>query len=227
MDWKYKHFAQEVVFQAKPEIVRGAVRAFANSWLADWNVSETPDGLEARGRSGRHMATANFRIEPISGGGTKVAVALQVKRASYSGFVLADFGGFYNLQIYKWLQAVSWRIQERLTPATQWGGPTGPAPPVGPPIPEPLRGRTPLTGCITVVVLIPFCLYAAAALVGLLTGTLYIPGRRNFGVTIHGPWARILSVIIMGLFCWMVLGILRPKKRDRRSKWMRARHNRL
>jgi hypothetical protein len=226
MDWKYKHFAQEVVFQAKPETVHAAVRAFAGAWLADWKVSETLDGIEAKGRSGGHIATAKFRIEPTPGGGTKVAVALQVERASYLGFVLADSGGYYNQQIYKWLQAVSWRIQERLTPATQSEDQPGQALPAEPPIPEPSRGRTPLMGCLIVFVLLPFCLWAAAALVGLLTGTLYIPGRRNFGITIHGPLARILSVIMMGLFGWMVLRVLRPKKRDRGSGWIPPRHNR-
>src|SRR5579859_6063684 len=117
MDWKHKHFAQEAFFEAEPDIVNDALRAFARAWLADWAVAETPDGLEATGRSGLHAATATFRIEPAPVG-TKVTVTLLVERASRTmGFMLFDVGGFYNGQLRKWLQALPWWVQQRQTAA--------------------------------------------------------------------------------------------------------------
>jgi hypothetical protein len=168
MDWKYKHFAQEAVFQAEPEIVYGAVRDFAADWLADWKLSETPDGLEARGRSAGHIATAKFRIEPTAGG-TKVAVALQVERASSLGFMLVDVGGYYNGQIYKWLQALPWWVQQRLIAATQAERQPGQTAPTEPPMPKPSRGADLLAGCVVIFILLGFGVYFIAALVGLLT----------------------------------------------------------
>ena len=89
MDWKYKHFTQEAVFQAEREPVVEAARAFAAEALAGWKISDTADGFEARGRSAGHETTAKVQIEPAPGG-TKVAVTLLVERASALGFMLVD-----------------------------------------------------------------------------------------------------------------------------------------
>jgi hypothetical protein len=213
MSWKYQQFAQEAVFQAEREIVCQAVRAFAGDWLADWKVSETPDGLEARGYSAGHLATARFRIE--SGAvGTKVAVELQVERASPLGFMLVDVGGYYNGQIRKWLQALPWWVQQKQTQ-----GQAGEAVPAGPPMAKPSPGPNLFMGCVLLFVVLGVCVYAIAALVGLLTGNLYIPGRGSGGTVVHGMWARILSAIILLFLGWIALRIWKPKRRNG-SGWL-------
>jgi hypothetical protein len=67
MNWKYKDFKEEAVYQAEPGIVREAFLAFAKDWLDDWKLSESADGFEAKGRSAGHEAIAKFRIEPRQG----------------------------------------------------------------------------------------------------------------------------------------------------------------
>ena len=108
MDWKDKHFHQEMVFQAPRETVLEAARAFAGESLG-WQIADTADGFEARGYSAAHQATARFRIAPASRG-TKVQVELLVERASPLGFMLFDVGGYYNRQIRKWLEGIQWHV---------------------------------------------------------------------------------------------------------------------
>ena len=71
-----------------------------------WQIADTPDGFTdgftAEGYSFSHRAIAKLRIQSAAGG-TKVAVELLVERASSLGFIFVDVGGYYNIQIRKWL----------------------------------------------------------------------------------------------------------------------------
>ena len=104
MDWKYKHFHQERVFPAPRDVVFEAARAFMAESLG-WQVTNTPDGFTAQGYSFFHRAIANLRIQSAAGG-TKVAVELLVERASSLGFMVFDVGGYYSIQIRKWLDGI-------------------------------------------------------------------------------------------------------------------------
>src|ERR1700738_1743007 len=113
MDWKYKHFRQERVFPAQCDDVTEAARTLIAESLG-WQVTDTPDGFTAQGQSFSHRAIANLRIQ-TAGAGTKVTVELLVERAGWRGFMLFDVGGYYNIQIRKWLDGVQWSLHQRLT----------------------------------------------------------------------------------------------------------------
>lgn len=217
MDWKYKYFKQEAVFQAETGIVREALHAFAKDWLNDWKVSETWDGLEAKSPPGFRSGTAKFRIEPALGG-TKVAIEMQVQRAASLGLMVFDFGGYYDGQIRKWLQALPWWIQQKQAAATQSAGQHGKSVPAGPPIPKPERHTDRLMGCVTILIVIVGSMYAIVALAGLVTGNLYIPGNDG-GFTIHGQGARILAASFLVLFSWIAVRLWNVRKRNRESGW--------
>ena len=219
MDSKYKEFIEEAVFQAEPQIVHEAVRAFVGNWLADWKVSEIPDGLEATGHCAGHLATAKFRIEPTVGG-TKVAVAVQVEQASSPGSTLADTGEDYNEQIRKWLDAIPWWVQQKQAVATHSMLYHGTAVPTEPRKPRRLHIGDIVGACIVIFFLLVFTLYALSALLGLLTGTLFLPSNRNPNAPpIHGLPARIESAIILALYGWSVYAIWKWKKLHKGSRW--------
>ena len=113
MDWKYKHFHQETVFPAPRDLVFEAARTFMAESLG-WQITNTPDGFTAEGYSFSHRAIANLQIQSTADG-TKVAIELLVKRASSRGFMLFDVGGYYNIQIRKWLDGIQWSIHQKLT----------------------------------------------------------------------------------------------------------------
>ena len=104
MDWQSQHFTQEAVFSTSPESVLEAARAVVAESLGQ--VDDTPDGIVAHGRSGGHAVTATFRIQQAQDG-TKVTVELLVARAGGRGFMLFDVGGYYDIQLRKWLSAIA------------------------------------------------------------------------------------------------------------------------
>jgi hypothetical protein len=189
MDWKYKHFHQERVFPAPRDVVFEAARAFMGESLG-WQVTNTPDGFTAEGYSFTHRAIAKLHIQSASEG-TKVAVELLVERAGWRGYMLFDVGGYYNIQIRKWLDGVQWSLHQKLTGSQDES--TNPLV---------LAQKKPpayiFNGCLVFIVL-TFALYFLVtfieAVVGLLTGHLFLLGRGS--VTIHGTWARILSALIL------------------------------
>ena len=111
MNWKYKHFQQARVFPAPRDLIVGLARRYMSESL-DWNVTDTADGLRAEGYSFSHAAIADFRIQSV-GNETKVDVELMVERASPTGFMLFDVGGYYNIQIRKWLDGIQSGIHPR------------------------------------------------------------------------------------------------------------------
>ena len=215
MDWKYKHFEREAVFQAGREPVLEAARAFLAEALADWKISETADGLEARGYSAFHEATAKFRIEPALGG-TKVAVTLLVERASALGFMLVDVGGFYDGQVRKWLAGIQVYLHQGPASASQPESVEQRKQAVH----NSMRAERLFGGCLLAVILLAVSIYFLAAVVGLLTGNLFLAGRGEGSTMIHGPWARILSAIMLALMGWVALRLWKPKKRNRGSEWL-------
>jgi hypothetical protein len=70
-------------------------------------------------------------------------------------------------------------------------------------------------GCLIATFLLGTLTYFISAVIGLLTGHLYLPGRGHGG-TIHGAWARIISVIILAVFAWIVVWVLRNRRKRRR-----------
>jgi hypothetical protein len=195
MDWKYKHFHQERVFPAPRDLVFEAARTFMAESLG-WQITDTPDGFTAQGYSFSHRAIANLRIQSAAGGassesGTRVAVELLVARASSLGFMLFDVGGYYNIQIRKWLDGIQWSLHQKLTSSHDESQ-----------NPLVLEANKPtaylFNGCLVFIV-VTFALYFLvtfiSAVVGLLTGHLFLLGRGS--LIIHGVWARILSALIL------------------------------
>jgi hypothetical protein len=69
-------------------------------------------------------------------------------------------------------------------------------------------------GCLIATLLLGILTYFISAVVGLLTGYLYLPGRGHGG-TIHGVWARIISVMILAVFAWILLWMSRDRRKQR------------
>ncbi|MDQ2974473.1 MAG: hypothetical protein M3R69_03560 [Acidobacteriota bacterium] len=210
MDWKYKHFHQERVFQASRADAFEAARKFMGESLG-WQLTDTPEGFSAVGYSFRHRAIANLHIEPAAGGalsesGTRVAVELLVERAGWRGFMLVDAGGYYNIQIRKWLDGVQWSLYQKLTGSHDES--TNPLV---------LAANKPSAyisnGCLAFIVVM-FALYSLVtiicALVGLLTGHLYLWGRGGT-LAIHGIRARIVSALILLFGAFLVWRIKRKR----------------
>jgi hypothetical protein len=190
MDWKYKHFHQERVFPAPRDDVFEAARAFIGASLG-WQITDTPDGFTAQGYSFSHRAIANLQIQ-TAGSGTKVAVELLVERAGWRGFMLFDVGGYYNIQIRKWLDGIQWSLHQRLTGSHDET--TNPLV-----LAENKPAAYIFNGCLVFIVVM-FALYFLVtficAVVGLLTGHLYLWGRGGT-LVVHGILARIVSALIL------------------------------
>jgi hypothetical protein len=71
-----------------------------------------------------------------------------------------------------------------------------------------------LIGCTLTVFLLGLLMYLLFAVIGLLTGTLFMPGRGQ-GITLHGIWARIVSGLILGGFVLLMVLVLRKRKKSR------------
>jgi hypothetical protein len=200
MDWKYKHFHQERLFPASRDVVLEAARTFISESLG-WQVKDASQGLTAEGYSFSHHVIANLRIQSTTDG-TKVGVELLVERAGWRGFMLFDVGGYYNIQIRKWLDGIQWSIHQKLTGSNDES--TNPLV---------VAANKPaayiFNGCLVFIVVM-FALYflitIICAVVGLITGNLYLWGRGGT-LALHGVWARLLSaaILMFGIFlAWRV-----------------------
>ena len=69
-------------------------------------------------------------------------------------------------------------------------------------------------GCTLTLFLLGLLMYLLFAVIGLLTGTLFIPGRGH-EVTLHGIWARIISGLILLGFGWLLMLVFRKSRRKR------------
>lgn len=204
MDWKYKHFHQERVFPAPRGVVVEAARAFMRESLG-WQITETPDGFTAEGYSFSHKAIAHLQFQSV-GDGTRVAVELLVERAGWRGYMLFDVGGYYNIQIRKWLDGVQWSIDQKLTGTHDES--TNPLV-----LAEKKPAAYIFNGCLVFIVVM-FALYFLVtficAVVGLISGTLYLWGRGGT-LVIHGTLARIVSALILLCFAFVVWRVKRKR----------------
>lgn len=190
MDWKYKHFHQQRIFPATRDVVVEAARTFMCESLG-WQITETPDGFTAEGYSFSHKAIAHLQFQS-AGDQTKVAIELLVERTGWRGYMLFDVGGYYNIQIRKWLDGVQWSIHQKLTGTKDES--TNPLV-----VAEKKPAAYIFNGCLVFIVAM-FGLYLLVtficAVVGLITGTLYLWGRGGT-LVIHGVPARIVSALIL------------------------------
>jgi hypothetical protein len=117
---------------------------------------------------------------------------------------LFDAGGYYNIQIRKWLDGIQWSIHQKLTGTRD----ESQNPLV---LAENKTAACIFNGCLMFIVLM-FGLYILvtfiSAVVGVITGNLYLWGRGG-GLVVHGVLARIVSALILlfGAFVvWRVKG---------------------
>ena len=196
MDWKYKHFHQERIFAAPQDTVRVSARKqFVES--LGWQISETAEGFNAVGSSFAHQCKATLRFQP-DGVATQVIIDLTVSRAGGRGFMLFDVGGYYNIQIRHWLDGMQWNLHTQLSPETS----TSPQPPA----PSANKGGACVfNGCIGFIVAM-FLLYVLVtffeAIVGLITGHLYLLGRGGT-IVVEGNWGRVASALILTLLLYL------------------------
>jgi len=204
MDWKYKHFHQERTFQASRDDVEEAARRFMAESLG-WKITETTDGFSAEGYSFSHNAIAACSFQTVADG-TRVAIELRVERAGVSGFMLFDVGGYYSIQIRKWLDGTQWFIHQKLSGADE--------PSANPHIPPQNKATACLfNGCLVFIVVM-FGLWALvtviSALWGLATGNLYLWGRGGT-IVIHGVLARIVAGVILAIAAWVLWRIMKKR----------------
>jgi hypothetical protein len=207
MDWKYKHFHQARVFAAPRDDVFEAARTFMADSLG-WQVTDTPQGLTASGYSFIHRAIANFQFQSTADG-TKVDLELLVDRVGWRGFMLFDVGGYYNMQVRKWLDGIQWALHQKLTGSRDESQ-----------NPLVLAQQKPaahiFNGCLMFIVVM-FTLYFVvtfiSAVVGLLTGNLYLIGRGS--LTVHGMGARILSALILAFAAFLAWRVKRKPWAER------------
>jgi hypothetical protein len=206
VDFKYKHFHQQRLYLASREEVFASARAVMADSVG-WKIAgETLEGFTAEGSSFGHAGIANIQIHS-TGGGTLVDVALRIERAGFSGFMLFDVGGYYNIQIRKWLDA----IQASLQPQPATGQLPSSAPVLQPPNKSAARI---FHGCLLLIA-VAFGLYLLAtvigAVVGLVTGNLFLVGR-SANLTVHGPAARAISAAILLFAAWIGWLIIRKPR---------------
>ena len=209
MDWKHKHFHQQRTFAAERAAVMEAARRFVTGTLG-WEVSETADGFTAQGSSFSHRAIANYHIQTVAGG-TSVTIELLVERAGYAGFMLFDVGGYYSIQIRHWLNGIQWELHQESTGTRDESQ-----------NPIVVANKKPaarvFNGCLLFIVVmfgLWFLVTLICAVIGLITGTLYLWGRGGT-LVLHGTLARIISVIIL-LVAVFIAWRLRKKDATKRK----------
>ncbi len=204
MDWKYKHFHQERVFPAPRDVVTEAARTFMAESLG-WKITDTSEGFTAEGYSFSHKAIAHLKFQSAEVG-TRVAVDLLVERAAWRGYMLFDVGGYFNTQIRKWLDGIQWSLHQKLTGTHDES--TNPLV-----LAENKPAAYIFNGCLMFIVVM-FALYFLVtficAVVGLITGNLYLWGRGGT-LVIHGTLARIVSALILLFGAFVVWKVKRKR----------------
>lgn len=205
MDFKYKHFHQQRLYPASRAEVFDCARAVMVESVG-WAVTdEMLEGFTAQGSSFGHAGIANIQIHS-TGGGTLVDVELRVARAGFSGFMLFDVGGYYNIQIRKWLDAIQASLHQQAT---------GQALPTAAPLqPRNKMAACAFNGCLGLIVIsvgIYFLVTFIEAVVGLTTGNLFLIGRSG-NINVHGVAARVISALILLFGAWIVWRIIKKSR---------------
>jgi hypothetical protein len=71
-------------------------------------------------------------------------------------------------------------------------------------------------GCFISVWILVILLFGVSALLGLITGEIYLPDKKGGGGTLHGATARIVSLIILVICTYILTTLWRAKRRGRR-----------
>jgi hypothetical protein len=205
MDWKYKHFHQEKTFAASRDVVVDAARRYVSESLG-WKVTDTADGLRAEGYGFSHAAVANLRIQSL-GSETRIAVDLMVERAGPMGFMLFDVGGYYTIQIRKWLEGIQLAIHQARSGTLEQS-----------PIPIPNQNKTGarlFNGCMMITFAILGLWFFGnfiSAIIGLATGTLYLWGKGGT-LVLHGMTARIVAALVVAFGAFLAWQVTRTRRR--------------
>lgn len=69
-------------------------------------------------------------------------------------------------------------------------------------------------GCLIAALAFGILIYLVTSVIGLLTGNLYLLGRGDATV-VHGTWARIISAVILALFVWILVRVLKFRRKTR------------
>ena len=195
MDWKYKHFYQERAFPSTRDLAIEAARAFMAESLG-WKITDTTDGFSAEGYSFSHRAIATLHFQSVADG-TNVAVELLVERAGWRGYMLFDVGGYYSIQVRKWLDGIQWSLHQKLTGAHDESA--------NPLVLAENKTAAYIFHLCLMFIVVMFTLYFlvtfVSALVGVITGNLYLWGRGGT-LVVHGILARIVSalIVLFGVF---------------------------
>jgi len=70
-------------------------------------------------------------------------------------------------------------------------------------------------GCFISVWILVILLYGVNALLGLITGEIYLPNKKGGGGTLHGATARIVSLIILVICAFILSALWRARRRGR------------
>jgi hypothetical protein len=219
MDSKFNQFTGEAIFQADLGSIREAIRDFAGNWLADWEVNEAPDGIEARGRTHDRPAIAIFRINATPGG-ARVAVELQVEQAGSTESAPADTVEDYDGLIHKWLDALPWWITQKQNSAAPTADAEHKSFASVPQYRRRVHAGDIVGGIFLVFWFLVITLYGLLALIGLLTGELGLPSKRTGQIGIIKGWkARIISLAMLAIYGWIVAAIWNWRNRHKGSPW--------
>ena len=70
-------------------------------------------------------------------------------------------------------------------------------------------------GCFLSGWILVILLFGVNALLGLITGEIYLPNKKGDGGTLHGPTARIVSLIILVICAFILSTLWRARRRGR------------
>jgi hypothetical protein len=123
--------------------------------------------------------------------------------------MLFDVGGYYNIQIRHWLDGVQWSLHQKLTGSHDES--TNPLV-----VAQNKPAACIFNGCLVFIVVafgLYFLITFVCAVVGLITGHLYLWGRGDT-IVIHGVLARIVSALILMGGAFVVWRIKRKPKQS-------------
>ena len=209
MDFKYKHFHQQRIYSAAREEVFAAGRGVMTQSVG-WTITkETSDGFTAEGSSFGHAGIAHVTTRS-SAAGTVVDVELRVERAGVTGFMLFDVGGYYNIQIRKWLDAIQASLHQQAS-----GQPLmTTAPPAAPLQSRNKTAACAFNGCLILIAItfgVYFIVTFICAVIGITTGNLLLIGRGG-DLRVHGIAARVISAAILLFGAWLVWQVMKKSR---------------